>query len=214
MRSFALVALASLLVTCGPKKSARDQTPDPEPTAAEGEAEGEGETSGSGSAVPAGQGDAPEISRSVGKKGGAVIFWTRVIPRTDDTAIHDVAAKLQARAVATAKKALGDKPLDVRPEPERVCPREGCEAMTFGVLLVHAGGGCSALALVSAPGKSAIKIVPWGGLVDLKQTEVPFREHPESQVTVKDAVPCTKLLEQLDAKEADVTAAVTAAASG
>jgi hypothetical protein len=199
--------LCVLLAACGPKKSARDPAPEGDVTAAEGEtpAGGAGEDP---TPKGAGPNDAPEISRSVGKQGGAVVFWPRVIPRSDDPAIDALAGKLQQRLVDVAKKGLGGKEIDIRPKPERVCPREGCEAMTVGVLLLHAGGGCSALALVSGPGKSATKLVPWAGLVELKQSEVPFREHPESQVTIKDAVPCDKLIESLDAKEADVVAAL------
>src|SRR5690606_23761451 len=99
-----------------------------------------------GPAPAPGSQDGPEISRSVGEEGGLVVFWPRVIPRTDDAAIRGHAAKLQERLVAIAKKKYKSK-IDVRPEPERVCPQRGCDAATLGVLLTHRDGGCTATAL-------------------------------------------------------------------
>ena len=67
--------------------------------------------------------DAPEISRSVGVKGGVVVLWPRVLPATADPAVQVEAQKLQARLTAMAEAAAPAAPRDVRPTPERVCPR-------------------------------------------------------------------------------------------
>ncbi len=141
-----------------------------------------------------------------------VVFWPRVIPRTEEATVVALAADLQKQLVAVTKKALPGRKIDVRPQPERVCPRSGCAAMTVGVLLTHGGGGCTAMALVSEPGTSPQQIVPWGGLVKLAETEVPFREHPENKVTIRDSVPCQDLLGALAKREAKVVAAIQAAA--
>jgi hypothetical protein len=155
--------------------------------------------------------DGPHISRSVGKEGGVVVFWPRVIPKTEEPAITSLAGDLQKRLAELARKALPGREVDVRPEPERVCPRAGCEAMTVGVLLTHGGGGCSALALVSEPGTSPQRIIPWAGIVKLASQEVPFREYPESHVTIRDSVPCSDLLAALSKREAEVVKAIAEA---
>lgn len=157
-------------------------------------------------------GDAPEISRSAGQEGGVVIFWPRVVPRTDDPEIRKLAGDLQQRLVALVKQAVPDRERDVRPEPERVCPRSGCDAMTVGALLTASSGGCVALALVAPPGTSPQRIIPWGGDVELKYEQVPFREPPESSVTIKDMVSCTELLDKLADREADVVEAIKGSA--
>jgi len=154
--------------------------------------------------------DAPEISRSRGAEGELVVFWPRVIPRTSEPAMRKLAAELQQRLVTLAGQAVAGRKLDVRPEPERVCPRDGCAAPTLGVLLVHHGGGCSALGLVSGAGKADQHIVPWAGVVDVKRSTVAFREHPESEVTIRDAVPCNKLIAGLDRHQDDVKRALAA----
>lgn len=134
--------------------------------------------------------DAPEISRSVGAEGGVLLFWPRVIPKTSDAAMRENAAALQGRLRAMAEQAAPGKPIDVRPEPERVCGQDGCLAMTVGAALLEVGGGCAVVGLVAGPGTSPTKIVPWIGEVKIAQNEVAFREPPESQVTITDGVPC------------------------
>lgn len=156
--------------------------------------------------APANQ-DGPHISRSVGEEGGLVVFWPRVIPKTDDAEIRGYAKQLQQRLVAIAGSKFKDK-IDMRPEPERVCPQKGCKAKTLGVLLLHRGGGCTAIALVGQPGKSPTKLVPWAGVVTLKKDEVPFRDYPESEVTIRDAVPCGELMSKLAENEKDIAAAL------
>src|SRR5436190_1657928 len=93
--------------------------------------------------------DSPEISRSTGVDGGTVVFWPRIVPRSSDPTTHDLAAAVQGRAADIARKAAPGKPPDVRPEPERVCPRAGCVGVSVGVLLVRRGDACAAAALVS-----------------------------------------------------------------
>jgi hypothetical protein len=170
-----------------------------------------------GQSPPSGAGDAPEISRSVGAEGGVVVLWPRIVrtkgnagPIDDET--RDIAAKLQKRIEAVAQKALPGAPTDVRPEPERVCPRQGCKGISVGVLLTRAQGACAAMALVSAPGPSPAKIVPWAGRINVQQDTVAFRDPPETQVRVEDYVPCAKLLDDLGSREGDVAAAIRAVA--
>ena len=83
--------------------------------------------------------------------------------------------------------------------------------MTLGVLLTHRGGGCTAIALVSKKGKAPAKLVPWAGTVDLRDRQVPFREFPESQVTIRDGVPCAELASKLDDKDKELRGAIKAA---
>jgi hypothetical protein len=163
-------------------------------------------------------GDAPEISRSVGAEGGVVVLWPRIVrskgnagPIDDET--RDLAAKLQKQAEAVAQKALPGAPTDVRPEPERVCPRQGCKAVSVGVLLTRSKDACAAMALVSAPGASPAKIVPWAGRVNVQQDMVAFRDPPETQVRVEDYVPCAKLIDELGSRDGEVAAAIRAVAA-
>ncbi len=150
----------------------------------------------------------PKISHSLGQDGGVLLLWPRIIPASDDPAIRSLASSLQGRMNAIIVRASGDRPLDVRPEPERVCPQAGCKATSAGVLLIHHGKGCAAVALIGEPGRSPIKLVPWGGFVTLKSPEVEFRDFPESHVTVGDFAPCDKLIDALFANEAAVEQAL------
>jgi hypothetical protein len=226
VRSLVLVAAAAMLTAaCGPAKRA---TPPESGSTAEPNDQGaaSAETSavavpaeGAATAAPAGgtsspnTKDAPEISRSPGVAGGVVVFWPRIVPRTDDPATKELAGKLQKRLTDLVAKAVPKRERDVRPDPERVCQRSGCAAMTVGVLLVPQNGGCVAVALVSGPDKSPARLIPWGGAVDLKQKEVPFRDPPESSITVNDMVPCAKLADKLGERDADVVKAIQEAAA-
>lgn len=154
--------------------------------------------------------DAPEISRSVGEEGGVVVFWPRVIPRTQDAAMRETAAAIQSRLRSMAEQGAPGKPLDVRPEPERVCGQEGCLAMTVGAALLEVSGGCVVVGLVAAPGTAPTKIVPWVGEVKLATNEVPFREPPESQVTIVDAIPCAEVAVALDEGQEKLIEAIRA----
>jgi hypothetical protein len=209
MRRFALFLLLAA-VSCGPDKDpelapGRPAPVEPyDPDARDGVSQRAGQD---GAPKPSSK-DGPEISRSAGREGGVVVFWPRVIPKTEDAAMKTLAGKLQEELVALARGKFDH--VDVRPEPERVCPRAGCKGSTFGVLLTHGGGGCTALALVSKPGTAPMQIVPWGGIVKLKRDSIPFREHPESEVTIQDAVPCDKLIDSLKERRPEIEKALEA----
>jgi hypothetical protein len=158
-------------------------------------------------------GDAPEISRSLGTEGGAVVLWPRVVvPRSagkPDADAMAIAGKVQTRLASIAERVLGGRLVDVRPDPERVCPKQGCKAASLGVLFTKAGGGCAVVALVSPPGASAARLVTWSpGEVQLKQATVPFRSPPEAVIAVKDYAACDKLPETLSAHDAEIEAAI------
>lgn len=140
--------------------------------------------------------DAPEISRSLGAPGGALVLWPRVVPKTDDPTAKRLAGLLQTRAHRMAGSALadaGEGAIDVRPEPERVCARGGCKATSVGVWLTKKGNACAAALLVSRPGESPTRIVPLAGRLAVHQDEVPFRSPPESQITVEEFALCDAL---------------------
>ncbi|MBI2896850.1 MAG: hypothetical protein HYY06_25050 [Deltaproteobacteria bacterium] len=153
-------------------------------------------------------GDAPEISRSVGAEGGVVLFWPRIVPRAAAEGSRDVALAVQEHLRGLVERTLPGRAIDVRPEPERVCPRAGCTAMTVGALLLRNEGGCIVLGIVSGPGTAPARLVPWIGQVDLRQRMVPFREPPEAQVTARDFGRCSSLAEQLGGADGDIAAAI------
>jgi hypothetical protein len=153
----------------------------------------------------------PRVSASAGEEGGVVVLWPRVVPAHGAEALHDQVNALQARMRKIAERIFVDASIDVRPEPQRACPHQGCAGVALGALFLHEGGGCAILALVSSPGKRPALIVPWSGDVEVQKRRVPFREPPEDQVKVRDMVRCTNILETLDEREADVEEAVRAA---
>jgi hypothetical protein len=166
-------------------------------------------------AAPADSGDAPEISRSVGVEGGVIVLWPRlVLPHgaaKPDAETRALAGRAQARLADLARRALPGKTVEVRPEPERVCPKKGCKAISLGLLFAQAGGGCSLFALVSGSGPSPQRVVQWSpGLVRIANSTVPFRSPPESVVKVDDYGSCKKLPDDLSAHDADVEAAIKA----
>jgi hypothetical protein len=152
------------------------------------------------------------VSRSPGVAGGVTILWPRIIPRDIVDENRDLAAALQQQMKILVEKHLPGKAIDFRPEPERVCPKTGCTGVSVGLLLSRQGQGCLVLALVSRPGVSPTRIVPWVGKVQLRSDTVGFREWPESQITVADYIPCSSLLTTMDAQEAAIAAALKAAA--
>lgn len=152
------------------------------------------------------------VSTSPGVAGGVTILWPRVIPRDIVDENRDLAAALQQQMRLLVEKHLPGRPIDFRPEPERVCPKTGCAGVSVGLLLSRQGQGCLVLALVSRPGVSPTRIVPWVGKVQLRADTVGFREWPESQITVADLTPCTSLLTTMDAQEPAIAAALKAAA--
>jgi hypothetical protein len=161
--------------------------------------------------------DAPEISRSAGAAGGVVVLWPRlVLPhgagKPDDETLA-LARKAQARLANLARSTLSGANVDVRPEPERVCPKNGCAGVSLGLLFARAGNGCSLFALVSGPGKSPSRLVPWSpGAVKLSAPSVGFREPPERVVKVDDYASCGKLPDDLAPKDGEVAAAIKSAA--
>ena len=163
-------------------------------------------------------GDAPEISRSVGEAGGVVVLWPRIVlargSAGPDAETRALAGRVQQRLAEVARRAAPGKPVDVRPEPERVCPRSGCKAASVGALLTRAGSGCAVLALVSAPGQSPQRIVPWFADVTLDADSVGFREHAEKVVRVRDQGACAALPDALSAGEAAIESAVKNALGG
>ncbi len=155
--------------------------------------------------------DAPEISRSVGTAGGVVVLWPRIVQPSGspppDASLEKIAADVQAQLAGIARKSGAQ--VDVRPEPERVCPRSGCKATRIGALVTRADHGCAVVAYVGKPGVSPAHLVPWAGSITLSATQVPFRSHPEKVVRVTDYVPCAKL--DLSQHSADVAAALRSA---
>lgn len=140
-------------------------------------------------------GDAAEISRSRGKKGGAVVLWPRLVPESADPVLADQAARVQALlAQAVGQQAPA---VDVRPAPERVCPLIGCRAASVGLLLGHQDGGCVAVAVVGPPGPEAQTLVPLAGSVEMVDPALPFRAAPEGKLIVREFVPCTELADRV-----------------
>ena len=161
--------------------------------------------------------DSPEISRSVGTPGGVVVLWPRVLPRSEDPAVLELARLVQDR-LATLARTSGD-PIDRRPAPERVCPKgEGCSAASVGAIVAIKDKGCAVIALVSNPGISPTQLIPWAGRVKLRNPTAVFRDPPENEVTVEEFVPCEKLKADLASNaapgdEAALGAAIKAAAA-
>lgn len=149
---------------------------------------------GDGRANP---GDAPEISRSGGERGGVVVMWPRVIPK-DDPEARDLAGKVQQRLKELAKATFPDAPIEVRPEPERVCAQSGCDGVALGAVVTKRERGCAVIVVVGAPGPTPLKLVPWLGVIKQKG-EPPFREPPESYITIQEYGDCGKLADDLSA---------------
>ena len=156
-------------------------------------------------------GDGAEISRSLGKKGGVVVLWPRVTVEGD--AANAVAAQVQAALVEIAR-ALDDR-ADVRPAPERVCPKEtGCRATALGAVVAVQGEGCAVVATVSAPGTSPAKLVPWVAELTLEGKEIAFRKPPEVAVQVTDFTPCGELEAALEEGSSKVAEALRGVMGG
>lgn len=196
-RSLALAsALAALSLGCATsQQTRRSETPVAASTT---------KPSSSSSSVASATTEGPEISRSVGAEGGVVILWPRIIPASNSRETHDLAAAVQEHLRALVAENYRGHPIDVRPEPERVCPMPGCKAMTVGALILHQEEGRAVLALVSGPGDSPATLVPWVGQVKLRDGRVPFRQPPENSVTVTDFAPHTSVLELLHSHESQI----------
>lgn len=148
--------------------------------------------------LPAQAGDAPTISAKKGKKGGVVVLWPRVVPEEAPPEVHELAAGLQAELERLAQGAVDPGLVTLRPEPERVCPQDGCRAVSLGAVLGHHEGGCFAVGLVGLPDAGHIRMVPWAGEVLATRRHVAHREPPESELVVTEFVPCDDLIPALD----------------
>jgi hypothetical protein len=163
----------------------------------------------------AGTQNAPEITKSVGEEGGVVVLWPRIVPKSDDPELKEIAALAQSRLASLASEVGAQA--DKRPEPERVCPKgEGCRAVAVSFVLSKKEGGCALVATVSKPGVSPASLVPWVGTVELHAQSTPFREPPESQITVVEFGSCAKVRQALSSNaapgdETKVVAALKAA---
>lgn len=161
--------------------------------------------------------DSPEISRSKGTPGGVVVLWPRILPRSEDPVVLELATLVQAR-LAKLAGASAD-PVDRRPAPERVCPKgEGCAAASVGAIVAIKDKGCALVALVSKPGISPAQLIPWAGRVKLRNPTAVFRDPPENEVTIEEFVPCEKLRADLGSNvapsdEAALDAAIKGAAA-
>jgi hypothetical protein len=156
---------------------------------------------------------APEISHSRGVAGGVVVLYPRVIPSATLAENTTHANAVQQKMKQLVEKALPGKPIDVRPSPERVCPKAGCEAMSINVLFTRNNNSCAAVALINGPGVSMTKMVPWGGEIAFKGSDtIQFRDMPENFVTIKDYANCDQLVVEMGKQDAFVEAALRAAA--
>jgi hypothetical protein len=160
------------------------------------------------------QGDAPEISQSPGEEGGVIILWPRIVPGSEAEVSHQLAARLQSALRALVARTLPERPIDVRPEPERVCRRAGCLALRVGALLARRGDGCVVVAVVGGPGPSPARLVPWVGRVQLQSEQIPFREPPESHLTVLDFARCDDVLAELGDGEPAIAEVLSELAAG
>jgi hypothetical protein len=142
--------------------------------------------------------DGEEISTSRGKKEGIVVLWPRSVPSNADPAMLELSRRLQERLAATATAVVGERLVDVRPAPERVCPQGGCKAASVGLMLGQRGGGCALVAVVSGPGVAPAQLLPLVGQVELFSPSGTFRQPPEQLVNVQEFVPCDQVLGELD----------------
>lgn len=154
---------------------------------------------------------APEISHSKGVAGGVVVLFPRIIPSAIAAENQTLAQSIQQKVKQLVEKALPGRPIDVRPSPERVCPKAGCEAMSINVLFTRQNNSCVAVALINAPGVSQTKMVPWGGEVEFKADPIQFRDPPENFVKIKDYATCDQLLTEMGKQDGFVEAALRAA---
>lgn len=145
--------------------------------------------------------DAPEISRAAGAEGTVVVLWPRIVPKSDAPEVLELATKLQSRLKQIAS-ASGAKEVDVRPSPERVCPRpSGCRGPSVGAVLSIKEKACAVAITLGAAGPTNVELMPLAGSFEFKSASVPFREPPESSVTITEFMKCEDLLRSLDSNE-------------
>jgi hypothetical protein len=159
---------------------------------------------------------APEISHSKGVSGGIVVLYPRIIPTTIAAENAALASQIQAKMRAVAEKALPGRPIDVRPSPERVCPKTGCDGVSINVLFSRSSTACVTVAIINAPGVSPTKMIPWGGSVEFKTgtDTIQFRDMPENFIKIKDFQPCDQLTTIMADQDQFIEAALRAAAGG
>lgn len=145
----------------------------------------------------------PRVSKSAGEEGGIVVLWPRVvgIPENEPLALQ---SKLREIAAAT----LPDAPVDLRPDPERTCPRAGCNGVSVGALLVQQNQSCLVVVLVAEAGPSPTHLIPVMGRMTIRETEIPFREPAESFVHAQDFADCATLDASLESHRAEIAAAI------
>jgi hypothetical protein len=152
--------------------------------------------------------DDPRVSRSAGEEGGVVVLYPRVMGLPDQEP-----AALQAHMVELAQRVFPNRPLDVRPDPERVCPRDGCLGPSLGALLVAQNGTCATVAVVGNPGRGEHALLRWSGRLTVRDRVIPFREPPESHITLQEATPCEGLGAELGEEDYAVEEALRHAAA-
>ncbi|MBN2361394.1 MAG: hypothetical protein JXR83_18225 [Deltaproteobacteria bacterium] len=148
------------------------------------------------------------VSTSRGVDGGVMLLWPRIIPANGAGALRPQAVALRSALRQMMDRALPGRPVEVRPEPQRVCPRAGCRGISVGALLLHESRGCAAVAVIGPPGQTMLRLVPWAGAIKLKATMIPFRDPPESNLAIEDYVPCQDLARELAARSGDVQRAL------
>ncbi len=151
--------------------------------------------------------DDARVSRSAGEEGGVVVLFPRVMGLPGGEA-----AALQAHMVELAQRVFPNRPMDVRPDPERVCPRTGCQGVALGALLVSQNGNCVVVGVVGAPGQTDLTLTRWAGNLTVRDQTIPFRDPPESHVTVHDMIACDSLGEALGEEDYAVEEALRRAA--
>jgi len=127
-----------------------------------------------------------------------------VIPSSLADATRERVTQVQRLMVALVAEALPGVAVEVRPEPERVCPQGGCLATSLGAVFHQHGDGCVVVATVGPPGRTPRRLAPWGGAVDLKAARAEFRSPPESLLVIRDYLPCSELLTRLAERKGPV----------
>jgi hypothetical protein len=148
-------------------------------------------------------------TREIGEPNELLILWPRIVPR--DSVAPSVAKIAQSHAASLARVTVSDRPIDVRPAPERSCPRTGCEATTLGILLAGDDRGCIAVAMVTPPGVSETTLLPWGGQVLIKDIKIPFGQPPEAQIRIQSSAPCDTLVDTMTSRDEAIAKALHAA---
>jgi hypothetical protein len=141
-----------------------------------------------------------------------VILYPRVVAAEGVEAPE--ADAIQQALSAIAERVGEGRPLDVRPEPERVCPRGGCVAPSVGAVLLRAEAGCAVVVTLSHPGETPARLLPWVGELELRNTNVPFRDPPERHITTHDMVRCSELSAKMAEAESTIEEEVTALLRG